>query len=263
MLKEEGTVSRFRLFASFKMYFGYAQAMSWIEDVAAQVEGWGDAARAAVEVAIFPSFTVLAPASSIVRDAGISLGAQDVAPELDGAQTGEVSAAEIAEIGCRYVELGHAERRERFGDTEAIIAKKVRAAVSVGLVPLLCVGEPELGGADNAARVVTDQLRAALVKVRDDRLTTPLVVAYEPVWAIGKRDPASKEHVRVVIGALRAAVSAEPTITDYAVIYGGSVGPESVADLADVVDGVFLGRYAHDTQDFARIAAAIIETTPS
>ena len=210
---------------SLKMYFSLADARRWLLEAAEVVPD-------SVEFFAAPSYLAIPDALEAFPD---GTAAQDVAAEESGAFTGEVSAAELAEAGVRYVEVGHAERRRLFGETDEVVAAKAAAALRHGLVPVLCVGEMTEGP---AAEVVVAQLRSALAGAPAGRV----IVAYEPVWAIGADAPASDDHIRRVCAALRDA-RREP---HDAVIYGGSAGPGLLTRLGDAVDGIFLGRFAHD-----------------
>jgi len=215
---------------SLKAYFPLARARSWLREAAAVVPD-------SVEFFAAPSYLAIPDAVAAFPH---GTAAQDVSAEEPGPFTGEVTAAELAEAGVRYVEIGHAERRRLYGDTDEVVAAKTAAALRHGIVPVLCVGEtvdPGDGGPDPAA-VAVAQLRSALEGAPAGRV----IVAYEPVWAIGAAEPASDDHIRTVAAALRDA-RREP---HDAVVYGGSAGPGLLTRLGDAVDGVFLGRFAHD-----------------
>jgi len=215
---------------SLKMYFSLARARTWLLEASEVVPG-------SVEFFAAPSYLAIPEALAAFPDGA---AAQDVSAEEPGPFTGEVSAAELAEAGVRYAEIGHAERRRLYGETDEVVAAKIAAALRHGIVPVLCVGEtvdPADGGPD-AADVAVAQLRSALAGAPAGRV----IVAYEPVWAIGAAEPAPDDHIRRVAAALRDA-RREP---HDAVIYGGSAGPGLLTRLGDAVDGIFLGRFAHD-----------------
>jgi triosephosphate isomerase len=165
-----------------------------------------------------------------------------------------VSGRDLAAFGCRYVEVGHAERRRIFGEDDAVVAGKVAAAVRNGLVPMLCVGEEDRVDADQAAEFCRGQVERALADVGPDAElpVSELVIAYEPVWAIGAERPAGADHVRSVCRQLRDSF-ADGDPRQLRVIYGGSAGPGLLTELGDAVDGLFLGRFAHDPQAFAAV----------
>jgi triosephosphate isomerase len=208
------------------MYFSLARTRDWL--AAARQVVPDD-----VEFFVAPSYLGIPDALAAFPD---GTAAQDVSSEEPGAFTGEVSAAELAEAGVRYAEVGHAERRRLYGETEAVVAAKTAAALRHGLIPVLCVGESDRG--PDAATVVVEQLRSALRGAPAGRI----IVAYEPVWAIGATEPAPDEHIRAACAALREHRREEHD----AVIYGGSAGPGLLTRLGDAVDGIFLGRFAHD-----------------
>ncbi|MDR1151831.1 MAG: SDR family oxidoreductase [Bifidobacteriaceae bacterium] len=233
---------------STKAYFGAARTRTWIRGVVGLA---GAAAYRGVEMAILPSFPLLEVAADLLEGSGIALGAQCVAASADGAQTGEVTAALLAEIGCRYVEVGHAERRRHHGETPAIVRAKIAQALGQGLIPILCVGEDEPGPAERAARHVVASVLDALAGVDD----AAVVVAYEPVWAIGADRGAPAAHIIEVADAVRSALASRPN--PYRILYGGAAGPGTAAALGDAVDGLFLGRFAHNLDSLDAIVREV------
>jgi triosephosphate isomerase len=230
--------------ASLKMYFSHARTVQWVNEVASIVAE--HPARDAVTAFVIPQYPSIPAALEQAGD--LSVGAQDVATEDAGAFTGEVSAAVLAELGCRFVEVGHAERRRMFGDTDDVVAAKTHAALRNGLVPILCVGEAEQMIPAAAVEVCLAQIRSALSEAQDAGVTGPVVVAYEPLWAIGAPAPAGADYIRAVCAPLREQLGA-----DLSVIYGGSAGPGLLTRIADSVDGLFLGRFAHEPKAFRDI----------
>ena len=231
---------------SLKMYFGHAQTLDWIARVAELARRHPAVQNGTVEVFVIPGFVSLAASVSALDDTPVVVGAQDVATEDAGAFTGEVSGVELFEVGARVVEVGHAERRALFGETDEIVSAKTAAALRNGLTPVLCVGEKTRSTAEDAAGECLRQLDSALEGAPDGRV----IVAYEPVWAIGAAEPAEPAYVRAVCARLHAAVADRPSS---AVIYGGSAGPGLLTELGDDVDGIFLGRFAHDTDALRRV----------
>ncbi|KAA8902284.1 hypothetical protein TRICI_005911 [Trichomonascus ciferrii] len=186
---------------------------------------------------------------------GALLGAQDCYHEDHGAYTGTVSPANLAELGVGIVEIGHAERRRLFHETDEDVALKSEAAVRNGLIPLVCVGEQtEQTDPMAAARVCIDQVRAVTDRVAGDR---EVVVAYEPVWAIGRPAPASPEYVVAVVERIKEAYSTRPG--GLKVIYGGSAGVGLYGKLAPTLDGLFLGRFGHDPLKVSEILDEAIQ----
>lgn len=222
---------------SLKMYFSHAKTVAWVKATASIVAEH----PAEVDTFVIPQYPSI-PAA--LEYAGVmSVGAQDVATQDAGAFTGEVSAAVLAELGCRYVEIGHAERRRLFGDTDEVVAAKVLAALRNGLTPILCIGEAEHVAPEVAAEQCLTQVRSALAEAEAAGIDGEIVLAYEPLWAIGAPAPADPEHIRGVCSRLREGAGLERQV---AVIYGGSAGPGLLGAIADSVDGLFLGRFAHD-----------------
>lgn len=212
-----------------------------------------------------------ATALSTVREAlgegsGVVLGAQNAHWEDAGAWTGEVSVHQVADAGAELVEIGHSERREHFGDTDEVVNRKVRAVVRHGLIPLLCVGEPdEVRQAGRSVPHVLDQARAALDGVDD---ASRVLLAYEPVWAIGERGrPARPEDIADVVAALAGTFGGAVQ----GILYGGSVDRANALDLfaVDEVTGLFIGRAAWDVGGLVAIldtvaaAAAVARRTPA
>ena len=234
---------------SLKMYFGPQRAGEWFGHVAELARGHQAVASGAVELFVIPSFTSIPAALAAFGGSRVVVGAQDLFWEDQGAFTGEVSGSELAELGVGVVEVGHAERRRLFGETDAVVALKAAAALRNSLAPVLCIGESERMSAADAAAACRAQLNAALLAAPGGRV----IVAYEPVWAIGAEQPASLDHIAAVCADLRSAVSELPHRTGSSVIYGGSAGPGLLTALGDRVDGIFLGRFAHDPAALAAV----------
>ncbi|MDQ0729324.1 triose-phosphate isomerase family protein [Arthrobacter sp. B1I2] len=244
---------------STKMYLGYQASLRWLSEVRSVVDerpglATGSAKDSPVRVFVIPSFPVLEPATRILAGSPVVLGAQNCAWG-DGPLTGEVSPGMLAELGVTLVEIGHAERRRLFAEDDAVVARKVRAAVGHSLTPLLCIGEPDMLDAGAAADFCLRQVRAATGG--DPAVLDRLVLAYEPVWAIGADAPAPPHHVNSVLALLRAELG-----PDCPLIYGGSAGPGLLPQLP-AADGLFLGRFAHDAANLGRVldeALAVAQT---
>ncbi|WP_232531835.1 triose-phosphate isomerase family protein [Microbacterium halophytorum] len=234
---------------SLKMYFGHERASAWFGDVAERVRAHAGVMSGAVELFITPTYLQVLPAVDAFRGTPVRVGGQDVAAEDSGAHTGEVSAAELAEVGASIAEIGHAERRRMHGETDEVVAAKTRAALRHGLTPVLCIGEVDRLAPAAAAEVAAEQLRRALAGAAPGAV----IAAYEPVWAIGAPEPAGHDHIRGVARALRAMLDADADRAGSAVIYGGAAGPGLITALGDDVDGVFLGRFAHDPDALVRV----------
>ncbi|KAK0722030.1 triosephosphate isomerase [Lasiosphaeria miniovina] len=217
-----------------------------------------------VDVFVIPDHVTLAGVVAQVAHHGIMVGAQDCHSEDAGAFTGAVSPAVLAEVGCRLVELGHAERRRLFAETDASAAAKAAAVVRNAMVPLVCVGEERDDDEDDdephivaAADEVLVQVRSALAAVPAD---TDVVLAYEPVWAIGASAPAPIDHVRAVVRRVRASDAVRARAPGRTrIVYGGSAGPGLFTRIAPDVDGLFLGRFAHDPAQFFRTVCEVAQ----
>jgi triosephosphate isomerase len=232
---------------SLKMYFGHREAIRWCDE-AAQIAAANPAVISGdVEFFVVPSFLAILPAIRAFAGTPVLIGAQDLATEDSGAFTGEVSGAELAETGVRLAEVGHAERRRLFHEDDDIVAGKTSAALRHRLTPVLCLGEP--AHTPDAAAFAVRQLEHAL----DNAPAGRVIVAYEPVWAIGAMHPADPAHVKTVCAAVRAALEHRPEREGSSVIYGGSAGPGLLSSLRPEADGLFLGRFAHDPIAVRRI----------
>ncbi len=245
-------MARFVVGASLKLYFGRERTMAWSRAIDELCRSHPAVASGVVEPFVLPSFLSIPEVVELTGDGPLRVGAQDVFWD-EGPYTGEVSAAQLAEFGATIVEVGHAERRGLFGETDETVARKVDAVLAAGLVPLVCVGEEERGSADSAAAACARQLDASIGPALAAGRAGRVIVAYEPVWAIGAPEPAGDAHIRTVCRALRDALRRPGVADESAVIYGGSAGPGLLTRIADAADGLFLGRFAHDPAAFGRI----------
>jgi triosephosphate isomerase len=233
---------------SLKMYFGYRRTLEYCCDVAAVALAHPAVQNGEIELFILPGLPALPQAARILGAAGAAAGAQDIFWEDEGAFTGEVSGRTVAELGGRYAEVGHAERRRIFGEDDRTIGLKTAAAYRNGLTPVLCVGEQQPGSIEEAIRSCTADIDAALNRARSLAPAGRTIVAYEPQWAIGAPEPATAGYISGVITGLDAHLRSLPGQADSRVIYGGSAGPGLIGRLDDAVAGLFLGRFAHDPQ---------------
>jgi triosephosphate isomerase len=213
---------------SLKMYLGVAATRAWVADLAGV--GARLDAGASIELAVLPTFPLLESTAKTLAGTGIRWGAQDVAASADGAQTGE---------------------------DDASIQAKVAQVVGQGLVPLYCVGENERGAPPEAAQACLAQLETLL----DVAAGKEVVVAYEPVWATGASAPAPAEYVADVCEHLRVRLDAYAGRSR--LLYGGSAGPGTYQSLGPAVDGLFLGRFAHDTRALAQVVTEVLTSGQS
>jgi triosephosphate isomerase len=210
------------------------------------------------EVVLIPSFTTLPAVAGGLQDSEIRTGAQDMYHEKAGAFTGEISAEMLSSLGCRYVLVGHSERRHIFGEGAGLLTAKLRAVLDGGLSPIYCVGELlDEREAGNAEKVVEEQLRSVLSVVARQEMAG-VVLAYEPVWAIGTGKTATPAdassmhgHIRNVLSRIFDAATADETV----ILYGGSVKPENAADLMSEpdIDGALVGGAALNAESFLGI----------
>ena len=210
-----------------------------------------------VEVVVCPPFTSLTLMSQIFAGSEIKLGAQNLFWEMKGAYTGEISPAMLVDAGCTYVILGHSERRQIMGENDAIINRKVRAALDAELIPILCVGETLQERENNRAReVVKEQLTRDLKNITF--APQGLVIAYEPVWAIGTGVNASSDDAQEMIGFIRSYLAKlydQELADSVRILYGGSVKEENIAEfMSEVdVDGALVGGASLQANSFAGI----------
>ncbi|CEJ47041.1 Triosephosphate isomerase (TIM) (Tri ose-phosphate isomerase) [Umezakia ovalisporum] len=200
------------------------------------------------EVVLCPPFTNLNVLSKILHGSLIQLGAQNVHWEDNGAYTGEISAPMLTELGVRFVIVGHSERRQYFGETEATVNLRLKAAQRHGLTPILCVGETkQQRHAGETESLITNQLDKNLIDVDQHNL----VIAYEPIWAIGTGDTCEATEANRVIGLIRNQLS-NP---DVSIQYGGSVKPNNIDEIMaqPEIDGVLVGGASLEPASFARI----------
>ncbi|MDX2232961.1 MAG: triose-phosphate isomerase [Hyphomonadaceae bacterium] len=216
----------------------------------------GEAATA-VDVAICPPATLIVPASARAVGGAVRIGAQDCSPGGDGAQTGDLNAAMLADAGAAYCIVGHSERRRDHGETSALVARKAASAAAAGLVPIICVGETlEERRQGRTIAVVGEQLAESVPETADART----VIAYEPVWAIGTGLTPTVGEIGAVHAALRKALLDRFGAVGAAVrlLYGGSVKPANAAEIfaVDDVDGALVGGASLKAADFAAIIRA-------
>jgi triosephosphate isomerase (TIM) len=244
---------------NWKMNLNHLEAIGLVQKVAfALPEKYYDH----VDVAVIPPFTDIRSVQTLIDGDKLKLvhGAQDLSPHASGAYTGDVSGAMLAKLGCTYVVVGHSERREIHGEDDGTVNAKVHAALANGIAPILCVGEG-LDVRESAAHVshCTAQLVAALEKVTPEQIGS-VVIAYEPVWAIGTGKVASAADAQEVCHALREQVRelyGAPVADSVRILYGGSVKAKNVGEIvaeADV-DGALVGGASLDADEFAQLCA--------
>lgn len=242
---------------NWKLHCGPQDAERLARDIRNTLLG----SRHQVDVVLCPPFVSLTAVRNIVRDTPIGVGAQHLFWEDKGAWTGEVSAGMLHDAGCTHVIIGHSERRQHFGETNATVAKRLRAALKANLVPIVCIGET-LAEREAAVtdQVVASQIREGLGWLSEAAWAT-VVLAYEPVWAIGTGLTATPEQAQAVHGRIRALVSelAGPAAAAALRIqYGGSVKAANAASLMAEpdVDGALVGGASLDASEFAGIVEA-------
>ncbi|MCL1790804.1 MAG: triose-phosphate isomerase [Peptococcaceae bacterium] len=237
---------------NWKMYKTLAEAREFAKEFAAGPNEWPD-----VDVVICPPYTALAALQEALEGSAVMLGAQDMFHEKQGAYTGEISAGMLKELSCRFVIIGHSERREHIRETDESISLKVHAALSQGLTPILCVGENlkqrEQG---KALGFVRGQVEKALVDLSSTEMGG-VVIAYEPIWAIGTGKTATSEEAGKMCQAIRTTVAgmAGGVAQEMRILYGGSVNKGNIAELMreSHIDGALVGGASLKAAEFREI----------
>lgn len=216
-----------------------------------------------LDLLVCPPSVYLAPVADVVKGTAVALGAQNMCPEPNGAFTGEISADMLVDTGCRYVILGHSERRHLLGETDALVNKKALAALSAGLTPIVCVGEllDERESGETGV-VIRRQFAGSLASMRSDQIEQ-VVIAYEPVWAIGTGKVATPQQAEEVHAELRNLLAQQYNKRSGEVVrilYGGSVKPSNARDLLSQpnIDGALVGGASLKVDDFLGIAAGAV-----
>jgi len=236
------------------MYFDLPGTIDYVKGVAELDE---HARSCGVALFVIPDFISIIPSHQALENTNIMLGAQDAFWEDSGAYTGEVSPSNLRQAGVDIVVIGHAERRRMFGENDQIVAKKAAAVARNGLVPLVCIGEKSHSSIASAAvgmaiEECRPQVMSVLEAVPD---YAELVLAYEPVWAIGAKEPADADHIVHVIQEIRKM--AQNRKCSIRILYGGSAGPGTFARIAHSVDGLFLARFGHDLNNLKQVITEV------
>lgn len=238
---------------NWKMFKTCSEAVETASQLAKLVASITD-----IDIMIAPPFPALAPVADIIKGSKVALGAQNLFWEKEGAYTGEVSPPMLVSAGCKYVIIGHSERRQYFSETDETVNKKVKAAIKYNLTPILCVGESEGERESNRTFSVLDkQLKKGLKGLILNDLKT-LIIAYEPVWAIGTGKTATKDQAQEVHRYLRTLLEKSfnnSLAESVKILYGGSVKPNNISELMAMpdVDGALVGGASLDAKTFSEI----------
>lgn len=242
---------------NWKMHTDLAEATILVEGIKAALTE-GEVSR---EVVVCPPFTGLSTVADLIEDPEVRLGAQNMYFEPKGAFTGEVSPLMLTDVGCHYVILGHSERREYFGETDALINQKIKAAFQYDLIPILCVGESLAQREANETQTfINSQLTAGLADLTAEQVSQ-MVIAYEPIWAIGTGKTATAEQAGEVCTAIRAKVAElfdKETAEVLRIQYGGSVKGSNAQEILSQldIDGALVGGASLKADDFMAIIKA-------
>jgi triosephosphate isomerase len=242
---------------NWKMHNNHFQAIALTQKLAFSLTGKD---FDAVDVAVLPPFTALRSVQTLIEGDKLRLqhGAQDISPHDNGAYTGDVSGSMLAKLGCHYVLAGHSERRKYHGEDNALVNAKVKAALRSAITPVLCIGEPlEVRQAGDHIPYTLAQLDGGLAGLKGEQVGG-MVMAYEPVWAIGTGEVATPEDAQEVCAAIRGRVSAvhgDGVAAGARILYGGSVKPDNMAAIMAQpdIDGGLVGGASLDAGDFVRI----------
>jgi triosephosphate isomerase len=238
---------------NWKLFNTVAESLALVRDLKALV-----ADAQGVEIVVAPVFTAIHAVAGELKGSAIAVSSQDVYWEETGAFTGEVAPSMLKEAGCSYAIIGHSERRQYFGETDETVNKKVKAALKAGLIPIMCVGELlEEREAGKTLQVVTKQIKGGLADLPADDIAK-IIIAYEPVWAIGTgktATPAQAEEVHKSIRSLIAALAGTQVAVGIRILYGGSVKADNVDELMgqEDIDGALVGGASLKADSFARI----------
>ena len=238
---------------NWKMYKTIPEAKTLVSGMLSKLSGSND-----VEVVFCPPFTALSTVKELIKSSSCGLGAQDLYWKEQGAFTGEVSPLMLKDIGCDYVIIGHSERRQYFGETDATVNLKVKAALAVGIKPIICVGESlaeREAGETNA--LIKNQTEKALEGVNASAIPS-LVIAYEPIWAIGTGKSSSATDANEVIGLIRKTVTdlfGKNAAQQMRIQYGGSVKPENIKEYMSQpeIDGALVGGASLEVESFFKL----------
>ncbi|MBD3245791.1 MAG: triose-phosphate isomerase [Candidatus Omnitrophica bacterium] len=244
---------------NWKMHKIVSEAVELTKNI---VQGVADVSAA--DVLVCPPFTALAPVYKELESSSVQLGAQNVHWETQGAFTGEVSPLMVKDAGCEYVIVGHSERRQYFGETDQTVNKRLNAVLGVGLIPVLCIGESlQEREAEQTSTVIEKQLRDGLNGISEED-ARQMVIAYEPVWAIGTGKTATPEQAGEVHHAIRAWLSeaySQECAAGIRILYGGSVKPGNIGELMtkEDIDGALVGGASLTADSFVGIVKNAIQ----
>ncbi|MDP8993181.1 MAG: triose-phosphate isomerase [Actinomycetota bacterium] len=256
-MAENGGARKPLMSANWKMNHTHLEAIQVVQKLVTRL---GDDDYEAVDVSVHPAFTALRSIQTLIEadNLDIVLGAQNCHWEESGAYTGEVSPAMLAKLNVTYVVVGHSERREHFDETDDMVNQKVKAVLGAGMTPIMCVGETLEERQDGKAEEKVDgQIRTGLDGLSAEQVGG-MVVAYEPIWAIGTGETATAEDAQEMSKAIRslvAEVSGDDAAQALRVQYGGSVKPDNIAEIMEQpdIDGALVGGASLDPDDFAQI----------
>ena len=238
---------------NWKMYKTSSEAAETAKELVKQVRDIAD-----VDIMIAPPFTALESVSRAIKNSPVALGAQNLYWEDEGAYTGEISAPMLKSVGCEYSIIGHSERRQYFGETDETVNQKIQAAIQADLKPVFCVGETEQEReAGQTFSVLDKQVKKGLKKRVPEELDR-LIIAYEPVWAIGTGKTATDEQAQEVHQFIRTLIEesfGKDLSKSIRILYGGSVKPDNILNLMEMpdIDGALVGGASLDADSFSKI----------
>ena len=238
---------------NWKMNMSVSEAEDLVKDLKFNLKEADD-----TEVVLCPPFTMLLGVNEIIKDSPIKLGAQDVFWEAEGAYTGEISPPMLKDVGCEFVIIGHSERRKYFNESDAVVNKKIKTALSFGLTPIVCVGETlEEKEKGIAEETVVGQITNGMAGISTEEMSR-IIIAYEPIWAIGTgrtATPQVADGMHLIIRNQLSELYSSDFGANVSILYGGSVKPDNIDDLMkqENIDGALVGGASLNSKSFTRI----------
>lgn len=243
---------KYILGVNLKMYMDGKTTHDWVMTIKSGIE---KLSTHNIEMFILPSAPLLRETIQSLAGTALSVGSQNCSTEQDGALTGEISPKLLKEIGCRYVLVGHHERRTKFSESNAVINKKILAILANQLKPILCIGETEVISLQVAETEIEEQLNYSLLNVNPQ---SEVIIAYEPTWSIGAENPASLVHINHMCNLIRKILE-NFGFQNFSIIYGGTAGEGLLNQVNKSCDGLFLGRRVHNPTNFIKIVKECME----
>ena len=237
------------------MYMDREATISWATEARTLLADHPAIVSNSITIFVLPTFPLIGEVRNIFTNSNLLVGSQNLSNKDFGAMTGEVSPVLLKQLGCEFSAVGHYERRTLFSEEEGSIAEKVNAAYRNNIIPVICIGEIDRADAESTELEIMEQMRSAL-SLSLDAKQKPTIIAYEPSWAIGAKEPAPQHHINRMCAAIRKSLLLLG-FTNFSIIYGGSAGPGTFTQISENIDGLFLGRMAHDPKALEEVVTEI------